>query len=176
MEERFWARVQKTDGCWLWTGSPNADGYGSLSRPGRRAGKVGSHRYSWELHNGEIPPGFGVFHTCDNPPCVNPAHLFVGEQTANMQDCASKGRIYIREQGGESNASSKLSSEQARSIREEYARGSVTQAELAGRHGVSISVISGIVLGKSYADAGGPITRRPKNQLLNHRRWGRRAP
>ncbi len=66
-------------------------GYGQFYWPGGKA--VGAHRYSWILHNGrEIPPGMQVMHSCDNPPCVNPAHLRVGTCADNMQDKATKGR------------------------------------------------------------------------------------
>jgi hypothetical protein len=89
--ERFWLQVVKTDGCWLWTGAIDSNGYGkfALPRPWRR---VAAHRVSFALHNGELEPGKFVCHACDNPPCVRPDHLFLGTQSDNMRDMLRKGR------------------------------------------------------------------------------------
>lgn len=87
--ERFWARVQKTEGCWLWTGSRRRDGYGQLSWDGRT---YQAHRLAWELHNGAIPESLIVLHECDHPPCVRPDHLRLGTYSENMQDCVKRGR------------------------------------------------------------------------------------
>ncbi len=89
--ERFWAKVNKTEGCWLWTGAKQGK-YGALTIPGRRE-PLRAHRLSWELHNGPIPDGLWVLHHCDNPPCVKPEHLFLGDRRDNMLDAAAKGRI-----------------------------------------------------------------------------------
>lgn len=74
-EERFWAKVDKTDGCWLWTGS-TIKGYGELQRGRRGEGKVLAHRFSWELANGPIPPSRELDHRVTCPKrCVRPSHL-----------------------------------------------------------------------------------------------------
>jgi len=86
IEERFWRYVLKSvgNGCWIWTGALR-QGYGQISN------KV-AHRVSWEIHNGPIPQGFFVCHHCDNPPCVNPYHLFLGNAQDNTSDMIIKGR------------------------------------------------------------------------------------
>lgn len=91
--ERFWQKVQKGDGCWVWTG---AVVLGKREKYGRFLfnGKVrGAHRVAWELTNGPIPEGIFVLHHCDNPPCVRPDHLFLGTNSTNMLDAARKGRM-----------------------------------------------------------------------------------
>lgn len=95
LADRFWAKVDKRgpDECWLWTGCrKKAFGYGKIGegRMGQRT--LLAHRVSWEITNGSIPDGAMVLHRCDNPPCVNPRHLFLGDQLDNMRDMVSKGR------------------------------------------------------------------------------------
>lgn len=82
--KRFWLRVKKTDGCWLWMGAI-AGRYGQMARKP-------AHRFSWELHYGPIPNGLFACHTCDNKLCVRPDHLFLGDASANMRDMVQKGR------------------------------------------------------------------------------------
>src|SRR5258708_5631071 len=91
--ERFWEKVRKTQSCWLWTGA-HKNGrwpYGVLGGPGDDSPRL-AHRVSWELHHGPIPAGMNVLHKCDNPPCVRPAHLFLGTFADNTADMVKKGR------------------------------------------------------------------------------------
>lgn len=88
--DRFWAQVQKSNECWLWTGAKQTTGgYGIMhvSNIRHRA-----HRFSYELHNGPIPPGLCVLHRCDVPACVNPDHLWTGTRADNTKDMIKKGR------------------------------------------------------------------------------------
>lgn len=90
--ERFWSKVDRRgpDECWPWKGSRNPDGYGSFSYQGRQAR---AHRMAWMLANGAVPEaGKLICHSCDNPPCCNPAHLWPGTPSDNMKDCYAKGR------------------------------------------------------------------------------------
>ena len=88
----FWARVQKSDGCWEWTGARTRGGYGVMAIPSFRKGPVHAHRVSYRVSHGPIPAGMCVMHACDNRICVNPAHLRLGTHTDNMQDMVGKGR------------------------------------------------------------------------------------
>ncbi len=96
LEERFWAKVEKGGGCWLWRGSLSR-GYGKFRTGGRGSIPANAHRVAWELTYGAIPVGEGyhgtcVCHTCDNRSCVRPDHLFLGSNLDNARDCAAKQR------------------------------------------------------------------------------------
>lgn len=90
LKKRFWEKVEKTEGCWKWRASVNQRGYG---RFGVSSGKgVNAHRVSWVIHNGQIPGDLFVCHKCDNPPCCNPEHLFLGTRQQNVDDMILKKR------------------------------------------------------------------------------------
>ena len=89
IDARFWSKVVKADGCWEWTAYRDPLGYGRLNVDGV---PVLAHRLAYELEHGAIPDGMCILHRCDNPPCVNPDHLWLGTQADNSLDMASKGR------------------------------------------------------------------------------------
>jgi len=116
--DRLWERIDRVGDCWVFTGMKTNKGYGKIRVGSRTDGTrkmVSSHRLSWELTNGKIPDGMHVLHRCDNPSCINPAHLFLGSNQDNMSDMANKGRS--RKSIGVLNPSVKLTEEQVREIK-----------------------------------------------------------
>ncbi len=81
-------RVNETTGCWEWTGSLTAKGYGQIKAFGRMRG---AHIVSYELHKGPIPAGCEILHSCDNKPCINPDHLSAHSHAKNMKEAAERG-------------------------------------------------------------------------------------
>jgi hypothetical protein len=139
--DRFWAKVDRRspEECWPWKAGIHR-GYG-LFRAEKDRPMVRAHRYSWALANGPIPEGMNVLHRCDNPPCCNPAHLFLGTQLDNVEDCAAKGRR--RPPSGENNGRAKLTAELVDQIRTEYRPG--LQQALANKYGVSRATVSRVL-------------------------------
>lgn len=143
LAERFWPKVDKASGensCWLWKACRVPKGYGKVSI----ATSVSryAHIVAWELTKGEIPFGKCVLHSCDNPPCVNPAHLFLGTRADNNADMLAKGR-HAR---GERQGHAKLSAADVLAIR----ASSEMQANLARRYRVCDATISMIIAGKRW--------------------------
>ncbi len=137
--EVFLSRIAQDDssGCWVWTAGRARAGYGVFGMDGRT---ITAHRAAWRLFRGEIPRGVFVCHHCDNPPCCNPDHLFLGTCADNVADMISKDRHARRERNGHA----KLNSRTVAAIRR--CRG-LSHRELAERYGVSRSLI-GMVLAR----------------------------
>lgn len=153
LTDRFWERVKKTNSCWLWTGSYVRDGYGSFHLDDGKAARA--HRLSYEFEHGAIPKGMYVLHRCDVPACVNPKHLFLGDQFANMRDMVAKGRNSCIV--GEKNPRAKLTWADVRKIRslvshDPHNRG-VTHADISLFYRVSQSTIAQISRGVIWREA-----------------------
>lgn len=151
--ERFWAKVNKTDGCWEWTASLNTYGYGQIAINKK---PIKAHRYSYALHHPLTidllsgNPDVFVCHRCDNPRCVNPSHLFLGSYLDNITDMVQKKRHYTGEgRKGETNATSKLTDDDVREIRGRFANGEL-QTEIALDYGVTNANICSIINRKTW--------------------------
>jgi len=143
LPERFWVKVdvQGDEDCWNWKASLDTKGYGNFGVPredgtGRFVMKR-AHRIAWELLNGPLD-GSHVFlcHTCDNPKCVNPRHMFLGDHKANSLDCVAKGRLGDRK--GKKNPRAKLTDEDVRNIR----KSSLSLSALADLYKVAKSTVA----------------------------------
>ncbi len=88
---RFWSKVEKSEGCWIWTSGKFDDGYGKFTIKGVKTWRA--HRLAWFIEFGVISENLCVLHKCDNPPCCRPSHLFTGTNLENTQDASSKGRL-----------------------------------------------------------------------------------
>ena len=132
--------------CWTWTGSIAPDGYGRF-RSAHRGPMVGAHRAAWEFASGPIPEGAWVLHRCDNPPCCNPAHLFLGDVQANHDDMHAKGRWSPHRR--EAHPMAKLTEPQVAAIRDRLARGEY-QRTIAADFGVVPGTIGKIARGERW--------------------------
>lgn len=139
-------RTTTPDGCHPWTAgivSPNRPrasyGYGSFCD--ERGKTTKAHLWGYRHYIGPIPAGYQVRHTCDNPPCQNPAHWILGTSQENSDDMMSRGRSIL----GERQRTAKLSDSAVRSIRERYAAGGITQQTLADEYGVHQTAIGFVV-------------------------------
>lgn len=128
-------------GCWEWNGHRDPDGYGSVTR-GRRPYRA--HRLAYETFVGAIPEGHVICHRCDNPPCMNPDHLFIGTPRDNTLDASQKDRMARDERHGQC----KLASRDVLRLRMMYATRKYTQRELAMLFGISQAQVNNILLGK----------------------------
>lgn len=158
LEVRFWANVDKRGNseCWLWTGLRSTRGYGSIRYNGKMC--IAS-RICYEIHHGPIPSGLCVCHTCDNPPCVNPSHLFLGTSADNAADRDAKGRHNPAR--GSAHGGAKLTWHDVDYIR----RARETLRQLARKFGISISQVWRIRSGAAWSHNGEyalPFIERPK--------------
>ena len=179
---KFWSLVEKGDGCWLWQGELDDDGYGRFDVRGCRGGlhrRVGAHRAAWVATCGAIPKGKLVLHHCDVRACVRPDHLFIGTHADNVADRVKKNRsargthngvhtkpecrAYGDKNGlrrhpervarGERQHLAKLTDAKVRKLRVTYAAGGVSQRALAVQYGVSQATISLVLKGRTWGHA-----------------------
>lgn len=161
---RFWGHIDKTGNCWLWTKCKDKDGYGKFkiclgSKQNQK--RLRAHRYAWLVTNGPIPPTMFILHKCDNPPCCNPSHLYVGNHQQNIEDRQRRNRqakgeragnhIHVEKRPrGEKHGRSKLTWEQVREIR---MRRLESQARLAKEFDVSSGTIWFVLKGLHWKES-----------------------
>lgn len=143
LEDRFWQSVDKSGDCWIWTGSRHSCGYGQIATKAQKP--ITTHRLSYIIHNGPIPSGMVIRHTCDNPPCVRPDHLVLGTHADNVADKVAKKR----HRWGSRMPTAKLTESDIPIIRRMLASG-VEHQEIASRFGVSRTAITYINIGKTW--------------------------
>lgn len=143
IEERLWAKTQKSDTCWVWIGAHLISGYGHMTINKKR---VTVHRLSWEVHNGPIPIGMEILHRCDNPPCIRPDHLFIGTNQDNVDDMVSKKRHTY----GDRNGHAVFTDDQAREILYLLRTKQATGRQIAQQYGVDETTISKMRLGITW--------------------------
>jgi len=153
-KNRFLEKILKSDGCWQWIAASRGNGYGCM-KVNRKV--IDAHRLSWEIHFGKIPDGLLVCHTCDNKKCVNPAHLFLGTHSDNMQDCLKKGRLVtpkgdgIGFQIGHTALNGSLSTEEAKKIKKYiFENPKIDPSMIAMQFNVKSQLIKDIKGGRSY--------------------------
>ncbi len=136
LAERFWEKVDRSnpDGCWAWKAARKRNGYGEIGSDGGRGQPLAAHRISYQLNVGPIPDTFCVCHRCDNPSCVNPAHLFLGTRQDNMRDALRKARLPRA-----------TAWQTVRALRRDYIREPQPVCILADRYGVSESTAGHIL-------------------------------
>lgn len=139
------AGERPTTGCWVWGGTKKTGGYGVMSHRGKHHS---AHRLAYLIYKGVDPRDQHVCHTCDNPSCVNPAHLWLGTHQDNMADRKAKGRG--RTPQGVEHWKAKLTEAQVKAIRAEGARGLKSFTALAHEFGVSRTTISNIIRRKMW--------------------------
>lgn len=128
--DRLMVWCSKSAGCWEWTGFRDSKGYGRINIGDTPAL---AHRVSWEVFRSPIPDGMYVLHRCDNPSCMRPEHLFLGDQQMNMDDKMSKKRHRYGVSRGIAHGCSKLTEDQVREIRASVGPSRIT----AEQYGIS---------------------------------------
>ncbi len=149
VEERFWSKVEVRgrDECWPWKAGLYPNGYGAFAL-NRKNGRA--HRFAWQLKNGPIPEELFVLHDCDNPPCCNPAHLFLGTQADNVADARMKNRMSDPPiKRGENHNMARLKNTDIPIIRQLLQKG-VSGIEIARRFQVAATTISAIKSGQNW--------------------------
>lgn len=155
LADRFWSKVDKSggqDACWPWIGHIGTNGYGDICVDGKK--RVAS-RVAFTLCSGPIPAGLFVLHRCDNPPCCNPAHLFLGKPADNSADMVAKGRVNKTPRNvGRQNKAAKLTENDVLLMRQIRTTQRLTYAQIAAQFGVATATVAYAVRGIHWKHLG----------------------
>ena len=149
---KFWSRVKITGllDCWLWQGTRMPFGYGLTG--GLNGVTTTAHRVAWAIVYGTVPEGMFVLHKCDNPPCVNPNHLYAGTQKDNARDAIERGRFtYAVSPCGIDHPGAKLTEADVIQIRRLAEQGCYSQKSIGGWFGISATMVCYIKLRRKWA-------------------------
>ncbi len=160
VKAQFWGHVNVSDGCWEWSGSVDSKGYGRIRGAGSRR-HIKAHRVAWFIRHGEDPGEMCVLHRCDNPPCVNPAHLFLGTVLDNTHDMLRKGRDRFVSRPGELNPCAKLTEDEVRGVIRQILAGQ-TNTAIAKSLSVGHALISRIRVGRVWQHVAAEMGYRPR--------------
>jgi hypothetical protein len=166
VREKLLSNIVLEDGplesqCWIWQGSFHSQGYGQI-----RCSEINDlvHRVAYREFVGPIPEGLFCLHHCDNPPCINPEHLYVGTQQENVDDMWERGRAVIYDRTGSLHPRARLNEDDVRDILQALCQGE-SQRVIANERGLPVTVINDIARGKRWAHVEGPRPEKP-NDLL----------
>lgn len=143
IEQRLIRNVHKTESCWVWLGCKNAYGYGVMAYKMKRQL---AHRWAYQIFNGPLKKGLGVLHKCHNPSCVNPRHLYLGNQKQNMRDCV----LASRQNRGFKNGQAKLTEDKVKQILFLLKTRQFLDREIAMEFEINRGTVNSIKLGKRW--------------------------
>lgn len=149
IENKLWDKIKigKDNECWECTANPDRHGYGRIADKGK---KIFAHRIAYKLYYGILPDDKDVLHKCDNPPCCNPKHLFLGTHKDNMRECAERGRSKNPVFHYEDHPLAKLDWEKVKDIRSNYRGLSGEQKYYSNKYGVTTAAIRNVLTEKTW--------------------------
>lgn len=151
LAERFWPKVHQrgADECWEWRACRDGSGYGRIGHNGRA---IPASRASWMVQVGPIPEGRMVLHHCDNPPCVNILHLYLGDHADNARDASERGLLAGRSGlPGEENPRSKLTQSDVVALRRDRHESGMTYRQLGAKYGIRKQYAWSIATGRNWS-------------------------
>jgi hypothetical protein len=145
IEQKLLRYAVSENGCWNWVATKDRDGYGLLTH--HRGKQIRAHRASYEFHVAKIPVGLLVCHSCDNPSCINPNHLFVGTSKENTRDMLDKNRRPVLR--GERHPNAKLTNDQVTQIKQLRSENRLLK-DIANQFNISFQTVSSITKGTTW--------------------------
>jgi hypothetical protein len=153
LEKLFNLVVYNSNECWIFIGGRSTQGYGYISDGNGK--KWRAHILSYTLNKGDVPEGMLVLHTCDNPSCINPDHLFLGNHQDNVDDMRAKNRDAYGHNKGEMNGQAKLTEDNVIIIKRLLASDQYTQDQIGAMFGVTRGAVKQIKRGITWRHLNG---------------------